>query len=68
MVYFLFSGFFVFVFVFVFLFRATPAAYGSSYTEGRIGATAADLHHSHNNMESKPCLRPTAQLTTMLDP
>ena len=31
------------------LFRATPMAYGSSQTRGRIGATAASLHHSHSN-------------------
>ena len=28
------------------LFRATPATYGGSQARGRIGATAADLHHS----------------------
>ena len=26
--------------------RAPPAAYGDSQARGRIGATAADLHHS----------------------
>ena len=29
-----------------FALRATPRAYGSSQTRGRIGATAAGLHHS----------------------
>ena len=31
------------------LFRAAPAAYGSSQARGRVGATAAGLHHSHSN-------------------
>ena len=30
------------------LFRATPVAYGGSQARGRIGATAAGLHHSHS--------------------
>ena len=34
---------------FFFLFRATPAAYGRSQARDLIRATAADLHHSHNN-------------------
>ena len=37
--------FFVSFFVFC-LFRAAPKAYGSSQARGRIGATAAGLHHS----------------------
>ena len=39
----------VFVFVIVLLFRATLAAYGSFPIRGRIGATDADLRHSHSN-------------------
>ena len=50
------------------LFRATPAAYGSSQAKGQTGASAAGLHHSHSNTRSRPCLRPTPQLTTTLDP
>ena len=33
----------------LFVFRATPVAYGGSQSRGRIGATAAGLHHSHSN-------------------
>jgi len=33
----------------LFHFRATPVAYGSSWARDRIGAAAADLHHSHSN-------------------
>jgi len=62
---FLSSFFFFFLFVF---FRAAPAAYGGSQAMGWIRATAADLHHSHNNAGSKPCLWPTPQLTATLDP
>ena len=64
---FLFFGFLFFVFVFC-LFRATPATYESSQVRGRIGATAAGLHHSHSNMGSELCLRPTLQLVATLDP
>ena len=55
-------------FFFFGIFRATPTAYGSSQARGRIGATAAGLHHSHSNSESEPRLRPTSQLTAMSDP
>ena len=34
------------------LFRAAPAAYGGSQATGRIGTTAAGLHHSHSNAGS----------------
>ena len=34
---------------------------------GLIGATAAGLRQSHSNAGSEPCLRPTPQLTAMLD-
>ena len=53
-------------FFFFFLCRAIPKAYGSSQARGRIGATAAGLHHSNSGFE--PCLRPTPQLTGMPDP
>ena len=53
--------------LFVLLFRATPTVYGGSQARGGIGATAADLHHSRSNTTSKPSLRPTPQLTAMLD-
>ena len=47
-------------------FRAAPAAFGSSQARGQIGATAAS--HSHISMGPELCLRPTPQLTAMLDP
>ena len=34
---------------------------------GADGAVATDLHHSHSNSRSKPCLCLTPQLTAMLD-
>ena len=46
----------------------TPVAYGSSQDRGPIEAVAASLHHSHSNTGSKPCLRPTPQLTATGDP
>ena len=36
------------------LFRAAPVAYGGSQARDRIGAAAANLHHSHSNMGSEP--------------
>ena len=42
--------------VLFFLFMATPVAYGSSWTRGRFGATAASLHQSHSNTGSEPPL------------
>ena len=48
------------------LFSAAPAAYRSSQDRGPIGAVVASLRH--NNMGSKPRLRPTPQLTAMPDP
>ena len=54
------------VVTFVFcLFTAAPMAYGCSQASGQIGATAAVLPHSHNNLRSKQCLRPTPQLMAM---
>ena len=50
------------------LFRATPAAYGTSWARGHIGAAAAGLHHSHNSARSDPRLRPTLQLVATPDP
>uniref|UniRef100_A0A8D1KAK8 Uncharacterized protein n=1 Tax=Sus scrofa TaxID=9823 RepID=A0A8D1KAK8_PIG len=43
-------------------------ACGGSQARSRIRATAASLHHSHNNLGSKPCLQPTLQLMATLDP
>ena len=57
--------FFCFLFIY---FRAAPVAYGSSQARGVIGAAAAGLRQSHSNARSQLCLRPTPQLTAMLDP
>ena len=58
----LLQGIYLFLFLFFFLFRATGAAYVSSQARGRIGATAASLHHSHSNTRSEPCLQTMPQL------
>ena len=52
------------------LFRADLAAYGGCQARGRIGATAAGLRHSHSHSSARSelRLRPTPQLTAMLDP
>ena len=55
-------------FFFFLLFRASPAAYGSSQTRGRIRATGAVLYHSHSNTGSWPHLWPTSQLMATPDP
>ena len=60
--------FFCFFFCLFLLFRATPAAYGGSEARGQIGATAATLLHSHNNVGSKPHMQPTPQFLAMPDP
>ena len=66
---FFFSFFLFFFFFFFFAFsRAEPTAYGGSQARGPTGAVAAGLHHSHSNAGSELRLRPTPQLTAMLDP
>ena len=60
--------FWFFLFLSFCLFRAVPAAYGGSQARDPIGAVAAGHGHSHSNVGSKPHLRPTPQLTAMLDP
>ena len=47
--------------------RAAPTAYGGSQSRGPIRAVAASLHHSHSNAGSELCVRPTPQLTAVLD-
>ena len=49
------------------LFRAVPEAYGGSQVRGRIGATAADLRHSHN-AGSKLSLQPIPQIREAPNP
>ena len=44
-------------------FRAASSAHGGFQARGIIGAVAAGLYQSHSNPRSKPCLRPTPQLT-----
>ena len=62
-------GFYFILFFFLFcLFKATPMAYGGSQARGPVGAAAAGLHQSHSNAGSELHLRPTPQLTAMLDP
>ena len=48
--------------------RAAPVAYGGSQARGPVGAVATSLQHSHGNIRSEPCLRPTPQLTATPDP
>ena len=54
-------------FVFLAISWAAPAAYGGSQARGPIGAVANGLHHTHSNMGSQLCLRPTPQLTATPD-
>ena len=58
---------FFFSFLFFLLFMVVSVAYGSSQARGRIGAAAADLHHSHSKTGSEPHLQPTSQLMATLD-
>ena len=43
-------------------------AYGNSQARGQIGAEADALNHSHSNVGSELCLRPTPQHKAMPDP
>ena len=63
-----FNNLFFFSFVFFAFSRAAPEAYGGSQARGLIGTVAASLHHRHSHAGSKLHLRPTPQLTAMLDP
>ena len=49
----------LFIYLFFVCFRPAPKAYGGSQARGPIRAVAANLHHSHSNAVSKPCLQPT---------
>ena len=64
--------FFCFLDFFFLFFRAAPVAYGvlanAFQARGLIGATAADLYHSHGNTASELCLQPTPWLMATLDP
>ena len=56
------------LFFFLVFSRAAPVVYGGSQARGPIRAAAASLRHSHSHARSKPCLRPTPQLTATSDP
>ena len=61
--------YFLFIFIFIFLvFLPFPVAYGGSQARNPNRAVAAGLCQSHSNVGSEPHLRPTPQLTAMLDP
>ena len=61
--------FFFFFFSFShFFFRATPAAFGSSWARSQIGTAAPNLHHSQGNIILEPHLPPTLQLMAMSEP
>ena len=45
-----------YLFYFIFLFSTTPMAYGISQARDQITATAAGLHHSHDNLRSEQWL------------
>ena len=49
-------------------FKGCPVASGSSQARGPVGATVANLHHSHSNAGSEPSLRLTPQLMATPDP
>ena len=51
---------------FFFFLGATPAAYGGSQAQDRIGALAAGYNHNNTGFEPHP--HPTPQLTAMPDP
>ena len=61
--------FYLFYFLIVFLlFRAEPEAYGSSQSRGPNRSYSCRPTRKPRNAGSEPCLRPTPQLTEMLDP
>ena len=61
-------SFFFFFFFFLVFSMAAPEAYGGFQARGLIGTAAASLRQSHSNAGSEQSLRPTPQLTAMLDP
>ena len=60
--------YFILFFIFLSFSRATPVVYGGSQARGLIRAVDAGPRQSHSNAGSEPHLRPTPQLTAMLDP
>ena len=59
---------FSFYFFFFFILGLHCSMWKFPGSRGRIGAAAAGLCHSHSNEGSKLCLRPTPQVTAMLNP
>ena len=57
-----------FFFLFLFAFRVTSAVYEISQARAWIRATAACLHHSHNNVGANMCLQPTLHHEATPDP
>ena len=55
-------------FFFFFFFLLFRMVYRNSQTRCWIGLIAASVHHSHSNVGSKQCLRPTPHITAMPDP
>ena len=67
--YYIYLFIYLLIYLFLLLFRATSTTCGGSQaSRGRIGATAASLHHSHSHNRSELHLQPTPQLTAMPDP
>ena len=60
--------FFFLIFFNFFIFRATPAAYRSSWARGQNGAAAAGLHHNHDNTGFQVHLQHTRQCVATPDP
>ena len=46
----------IFFFLIFCPFRDEPMAYGGSQARGLIGVVAVNLHQSHSNAKSEPCL------------
>ena len=57
-----------FLFLLLFFYRLAPAAYGSSWARGQIGAAAASQPHNHSNAGSELHLRPRSHHGDLLDP
>ena len=55
-------------YIYIYIYCPFRAAYGGSKARSLIGAVAAGLCHSHNNVGSEPSLRPTPQLRATPDP
>ena len=53
------GGSFIYLFIYFCFVGATLRAYGGSQARGQIGATAANLYHSHSNARSEPRLQPS---------